>query len=201
MQEYIEYMSLLEESENIWRKAKQKNDYEIFRPTLEKIVAFNRKYVKYVETEKLKGYDVLLDEYEKGMTMKDYDEFFSKIKTELVPFVKKVLDKKLELDDSFNKLSYPKEQQREFFKYLAETLGFNFNKGVLKESEHPFTSGFGTTDVRVTNHYYENDFTSSIFSGIHELGHALTNSRSIPNWTTPFRWRGLDGPHESQSLL
>lgn len=115
MQEYIEYMSLLEESENIWRKAKQKNDYEIFRPTLEKIVAFNRKYVKYVETEKLKGYDVLLDEYEKGMTMKDYDEFFSKIKTELVPFVKKVLDKKLELDDSFNKLSYPKEQQREFF--------------------------------------------------------------------------------------
>lgn len=58
---------------------------------------------------------MLLDEYEKGMTMKDYDEFFSKIKTELVPFVKKVLDKKLELDDSFNKLSYPKEQQREFF--------------------------------------------------------------------------------------
>ena len=173
MQEYIEYMSLLEESENIWRKAKQKNDYEIFRPTLEKIVAFNRKYVKYVETEKLKGYDVLLDEYEKGMTMKDYDEFFSKIKTELVPFVKKVLDKKLELDDSFNKLSYPKEQQREFFKYLAETLGFNFNKGVLKESEHPFTSGFGTTDVSVTNFRYENDFTSSILSGIHERCQAL----------------------------
>lgn len=55
MQEYIEYMSLLEESENIWRKAKQKNDYEIFRPTLEKIVAFNRKYVKYVETENSKA--------------------------------------------------------------------------------------------------------------------------------------------------
>jgi carboxypeptidase Taq len=200
MQEYIEYMSLLEESENIWRKAKQKNDYEIFRPTLEKIVAFNRKYVKYVETEKLKGYDVLLDEYEKGMTMKDYDEFFSKIKTELVPFVKKVLDKKLELDDSFNKLSYPKEQQREFFKYLAETLGFNFNKGVLKESEHPFTSGFGTTDVRVTNHYYENDFTSSIFSGIHELGHALYEQQINPELDhTLSGGGGSMALHESQS--
>jgi carboxypeptidase Taq len=171
--EYIDYMSLLAESESIWAKAKRGNDYEIFRPTLEKIVDFNRKYIKYVETDKLKGYDILLDEYEKGMTIQEYDQFFEKIKTELVPFVLKIIDSNLEINDEFNKLHYPKSEQKEFLVYIVKVLDFDLNKGVLKESEHPFTSGFGTTDVRITNHYYEDNFTSAIFSGIHELGHAL----------------------------
>ena len=79
---------------------------------MEKIVAFNRKYVKYVETENSKA-TTCFDEYEKGMTMKDYDEFFSKIKTELVP-CKEGFGQKLELDDSFNKLSIPKNSKESF---------------------------------------------------------------------------------------
>ena len=63
--EYVEYMTLLAESENTWANAKRKDDFKSFQPTLEKIVTFMRKYIKYVETKKLKGYDVLLDEYEK----------------------------------------------------------------------------------------------------------------------------------------
>lgn len=200
MNEYIEYMSLLAESESIWRKAKLNSDFEIFRPTLEKIVAFNKKYVKYVETEKLKGYDILLDEFEKGMTTKEYNEFFSKIKAELVPFVKKVLEKKLDYDNSFGKETYPVDQQKEFLKYLAGVLCFDMNRGVIKESEHPFTSNFGSTDVRITNHYYENDFTSSIFSGIHELGHALYEQQVDPALDRTLSGGGGSmALHESQS--
>lgn len=200
MNEYIDYMSLLAESESIWRKAKLKNDFEIFRPTLEKIVEFYRKYVKYVETDKLKGYDVLLDEYEKGMTMKEYDNFFNKIKTDLVPFVKNVISKKLVINDTFNQLTYPKEQQKEFCDYIAEVMNFDLKRGVLKESEHPFTSGFGTTDVRITNHYYENNFTSAIFSAIHELGHATYEQQVNPDLDyTLSGGGGSMALHESQS--
>lgn len=198
--EYIDYMSLLAESENIWTKAKRSSDFEIFRPALEKIVEFNQKYIKYVETDKLKGYDILLDEYEKGMTMKEYDQFFDKIKTELVPFVKQVIATELEINDEFNKLHYPKEQQKEFLEYIVKVLDFDLKKGVLKESEHPFTSGFGTTDVRITNHYYEDNFTSSIFSGIHELGHALYEQQVNPDLDyTLSGGGGSMALHESQS--
>ncbi len=200
MDEYIDYMSLLAESENLWARAKRNNDFQLFQPTLERIVEFNRKYIKYVETDKLKGYDVLLDEYEKGMSSKEYDEFFDTIKTELVPFVKEVVSKKLEFDDAFNKLEYPKAEQKKFVDYIAEVLDFDLKRGFIKESEHPFTSGFGTTDVRITNHYYEDNFTSAIFSGIHELGHATYEQQINPELNKTLSGGGASmALHESQS--
>ena len=70
----------------------------------------------------------------------------------------------------------------------------------MKQSEHPFTSGFGTDDVRITNHYYENKFDSSIFSCIHETGHALYEQQCDKSLNGTLSGGGASlGLHESQS--
>lgn len=155
-----------------WIEAKNKDDFSIFAPYLEKIVDIQKQMIKYLETDELKGYDVLLDQYEEGMTTKKYDEFFSLLKQELVPLIKKISQKEYKYDLEFSKLNYPIEKQKEFAKYIAKIMCFDYERGLDKESEHPFTSGSSRYDVRLTNHYYEDYFISSIFSMIHELGHA-----------------------------
>ena len=70
-------------------------------------------------------------------------------------------------------MNFDIQKQEEFSKYLLDIIKFSFEKGVLKESEHPFTTEFSNKDVRITTHYYENNLLSSIYSTIHEGGHAL----------------------------
>ena len=155
-----------------WVEAKTKDDYSIFMPYLEKIVDIQRKTIKYLETDELKGYDVLLDQYEEGMTKEKYNKFFDLLKEELVPLIHEISRVGYKHDDNFAKLTYPVDKQKEFAKYIAKVMCFDYTRGLDKESEHPFTSGNSRYDVRLTNHYYEELFASSIFSMIHELGHA-----------------------------
>src|SRR5690554_1360814 len=200
--EYVSYQILLSTSQEDWIKAKMENDFSIFAPTLKQIVDFQRKYVKYLETDKLKGYDVLLDDYEPGFDGAKYDQFFNLLKEKLVPFFKKVSKKELNFDDSFNNLIYPYNKQKEFSKYLQSVFCFDTNRGLMKESEHPFTLGADSTDVRFTVKYHENDFTSSIFSTIHELGHAIYEQQVNPKLDNTFSGGGASTAlHESQSRL
>jgi len=198
--EYIAFQMLISESSQIWADARSKNDFEAFRPTLEKVVEFSRKYAKYLETDTLKGYDVLLDDYETGMTMVNYDKFFETLKTDLVPFALEVSKTKRQINDAFLKLSYPKEKQKEFVQYLIGVFNFDLNHGVLKESAHPFTSGVSTQDVRFTVRYHEDFFLSSIFAAIHEMGHAIYGQQTDSKLDDTFLNGGASlGIHESQS--
>ena len=200
VEEVMEAAKLFSVSNNIWVEAKQTNDFNKFKDCLEKIVAYERRYVKYLETDKLKGYDILLDEYERGMTTKEYDQFFDCLKEKLVPFVKKVLAKGNNFDDSFMKKKYPADKQKEVCEYFRDVMCFDKNKGIMMESEHPFTSGFGTDDVRITVHYYEKMFTSSIFSCIHETGHATYEANVDKKLNETFSGGGASmALHESQS--
>ena len=104
-QELIEYEMLLSKANNIWCEAKLSNNYELFAPVLEQIITWQKKYIKYLENESLLGYDVLLNDYEKGFTSKEYDNFFNTLKEDLVPFVKEITSKNV-IDDSFIKLDY-----------------------------------------------------------------------------------------------
>ncbi len=200
MEMQVEMSKLLAGSQNVWAKAKRSDDFELFKPYLGKIFDFTRKYISFLETDELKGYDVLLDEYEPGFTQKEYDAFFGLLKEELVPFVRKVTAKKLEVAAALTELSYPIEQQRAFANYMMDVLCFDRTRGLIKESEHPFTSGFGTSDVRITVHYYENLMESSIFSAIHELGHATYEQQCDPALDVTFSGGGASmAMHESQS--
>lgn len=197
--ELVEYEMLLSKANLVWCEAKLSNNYELFKPILEQIINWQKKYIQYLETEKLKGYNVLLDDYEKGFTTKEYDDFFNALKNDLVPFVKKVTSKDV-IDDSFTKLSYDIGKQKEYASYLMDVMCFDKDFGLTKESEHPFTSGYGTTDVRVTCHYYENLITSSIFSMIHELGHGTYERQCNPKYDNTALSGGTTmAMHESQS--
>ena len=112
VEEVMEAAKLFSMANSIWVDAKQSNDFSKFQDTLEKIVAYERRYVNYLKTDKLSGYDILLDEYERGMTSKEYDKFFDCLKEKLVPFVKKVLAKGNNFDDSFMNKTYPKDKQK-----------------------------------------------------------------------------------------
>ena len=199
MEELVEYSILISKSQNIWAEAKVNNDYSLFKSTLKEIIDFNKRYVKYLETENLKGYDVLLDIYEEAMTKEKYDKFFSLLKAEIVPLVKQIKEKNINKDPLFGKL-FDVNKQKEFADYLMDVMCFDKSRGLIKESEHPFTSGYGTTDVRITNHYYEDLLISGIFSCIHELGHATYEQQSNPTLDSTLLGGGASmAMHESQS--
>lgn len=168
----VEFNILMAKSANIWANAKQNNDYSLFKPILAQILDFLQKYVKLLGTEKLNGYNLLLDEYEEGFTMEKYDEFFLLLRKEIVPLLKQIKEQKEPYDYEFSKKIYSITKQKEFANYLLKVMNFDLNRGLMKESEHPFTSGYGTSDVRITTHYYPDLLVSSIFSVIHEGGHA-----------------------------
>ncbi|MGN0158784.1 MAG: carboxypeptidase M32 [Brotaphodocola sp.] len=198
-QEYRAYQELVAESTRIWTKARENDDFEAFAPTLEQIIAYQKKFASYRAKDGQKLYDVMLDTYEKGFNMGKLDEFFGMLKADLVPFLQKVMDSPVEIPDDFLKGDYAEEKQRDLAKYLAEYVGFDFEKGVLSESAHPFTTNLHNCDVRITTHY-EKRVDSSIFSVIHESGHAIYEMGVADELSQTLVGQGASmGMHESQS--
>jgi len=170
-EEYAAYSELIANAESVWHQAKKENDFAAFLPYLEQIFDSNRRFAGYYCPEK-PAYDVLLDRYERGLTMAKADEFFASLRAEIVPLLAKVMAAP-QVDDSFLRAEYPVEKQREFSDYLMEVMGMDRTHCGIAETEHPFTINFGCDDVRITTHYYANDVSNSMYSVIHEGGHAL----------------------------
>lgn len=199
MKEYVDCENVINEAQVVWEEAKKEGNFQKFEPYLEKIIYYKRREAKYLETDKLKGYDVLLNEFERGFTQKEYDKFFNELKEELVPFIKKVVSKKQEKLD-LSKYEYPIEKQKEMANYIGKVMCFDFNRGSMGETEHPFTWNASTNDVRVTNHYYLHEFSYSLFTAIHELGHATYEQNIDPKYNQTFLSGGVSmAMHESQS--
>ena len=196
--EYMEYTMLTNEASDVWHKAKENSNFELFRPVLEKLVAFNQKFAGYYDSSK-KSYDALLNEYERGADMEYLDNFFSIIKTKLVPLIHQV-SQAPQIDDSFLHKSYPLDKQREFSDYLMEVLGLDRGHCTIGETEHPFTLEFNNKDVRITTNYSENALTFSMYSVIHEGGHAKYELGIRDDLQYTCLTGGVSmGVHESQS--
>ena len=169
-QEYMEYARLTNEASDVWHKAKEGNDFASFRPVLEQLVAFNRKFAGYYDPDKA-PYDALLGEYERGVDTAYLDQFFAAVRDKLVPVIRAIGERE-QPDDSFLRLEYPAQGQRELAGYLMEVMGLDRAHCGLGETEHPFTLGFNNRDVRITTNYDEHNLASSLYSVIHEGGHA-----------------------------
>ena len=197
-EEYVAYNVLLNKAEGIWRVAKQNNDFAAFAPTLEEIVAFNRKFAGYYDPTK-QPYDALLNEYEEGLSMETLDGFFAKLREVIVPLVHAIAQKE-QPDTAFLSQSFPVEDQKKLAKYLMDVIGLDPNRCTITESEHPFTCGFNTHDVRITTHYHEYNPTFAMFSTIHEGGHALYEMGVEERYNHTCLYGGASmGIHESQS--
>ncbi|MFR5633143.1 MAG: carboxypeptidase M32 [Monoglobales bacterium] len=197
--EYRAYQELVAESARIWARAREEKNFQAFAPTLEKIIFWQKTFAGYRAKKGQRLYDVMLDSYEKGFGMKELDKFFRLLKKELVPLLHQVMESPVRISDEFLTGDYPEDRQRELAEYLAEYVGFDFRKGVLAESAHPFTTSLHNHDVRITTHY-KNSLDSSLFSVIHESGHAIYEMGIEDRLTqTPAGQGASMGMHESQS--
>lgn len=201
--EYIDYEVTLAKSTIVWAEARELNDFNHFVPILEKIVEYNKKLVKYLETDELKGYDVLLDKYEPGSTVALYDRFFTYLKDELRPFVMEVTKgRRYKFNRKLTSRDYPIYQQKLVSKYLIDVFGYDLSRGAIRDTTHPFTSGINTNDIRITSDYYEDKFITSIFSVIHEMGHAIYEQNINPIYNGTFLMGSPShGLHEAHARM
>ncbi|MGP4060022.1 carboxypeptidase M32 [Halobacillus sp. H74] len=199
--EYREYVTLQSKAESMWAEAKENDDFESFRPYLEKLVEYNRKFADYwgYETHR---YDALLHNYEPGVTVEVLDEVFPKVREALTELLQQIQSAPEQPDPSVLEGHFPKMEQAQFSEEILKKMGYDFDAGRLDETLHPFAIGLNSNDVRVTTKYDESDFRTAIFGTIHEGGHALYEQNIDDKLAfTPLATGTSMGIHESQSLF
>jgi len=183
-----------------WIKARQNSDFSIFKGTLEKMVSLKRQMADHIGYV-VSPYDALLDEYEPDMRADRIRSIFSDLREELIPIVSKLTEVCKVVDASSVTTGYPIDLQERFFTGILEKMGYDFQRGRMDVTAHPFTSG-SMDDVRVTLRYDENDIRPGLFSAIHEGGHALYEQGFLKDkYNTPIAESISLGIHESQSRL
>lgn len=197
---YMAYEELLGQSNALWEQCKKTGDWDSYKQMLKDVIIATRKYTDYYRGD-MSCYDALLDRNEPGMNIEKYDAFFKNIKDRLVPFIKKIQAAK-QIDTSLLKQYFPQSEQEKVMEDLKEYMNFNPNRCYMGVSVHPFTSPFSLKDTRLTTAYRENALTSSIFSIIHEYGHAQYMQHVDEKLEGSILSRNMsNGMHESQSRL
>ncbi len=188
-------------SHQVWVEARKKNDFPLFAPYLKKMITLKKEAAAYLGYDD-SPYDPLLDSYEPGMTVKQIAPLFAALKADLVPILEKIMVSRVKLKEDFLHFHYPIAQQLVFGREILEVMGYNFQNGRQDLSAHPFTISFHPTDVRITTRVEVKDMCSSLFSSIHEGGHALYEQGLSPEYFgSPLGEAVSLGIHESQSRL
>jgi carboxypeptidase Taq len=190
---------------NTWKKAKAQKNYALLKPELQKLVNLNRKTAEILMKVKATAtpYDALIDIFEPKMTTTTITQIFNELQKGLTALLKKIQNAPNQPNTAILQHKIPIETQRRITKALTETVGYDTTSpnaaGRIDETEHPFTSGY-YDDVRITTHYYPENFASSIFSVLHEAGHAMYEQDVPQEWKyQPIGASCSYGIHESQS--
>jgi carboxypeptidase Taq len=170
-----------------WKEARAKNDFSLFEPLLAKTVELQVRQAKYLQPDG-NPYDALLDLYEPGMTYEQIDAVFSALKPGLIELVRAVASRADKVDDSPLRRRIDPERQIAFARTVAAQIGFDFSRGRLDLSAHPFTSGTGRGDARITTRVDPDFLPACLMSVIHESGHGM----HLQNINPAFNRTGLD---------
>ena len=198
MEEFVAYSTLVSNANAVWHEAKVKDDYPAFAPYLQQIIDYKRRFAAY-KNDKLPAYDVMLDSYEKGASTATLDPFFRLLREKLTPVILEVASRP-EPDAAFLNLRYPIQDQRVFSDKLMAMMGIDRSRCNIAETEHPFTTNFNKWDVRITTNYSESNVADSMYSVIHEGGHALYELGTADEIQFTNLASGASmGLHESQS--
>jgi carboxypeptidase Taq len=195
-----EFLSHSAESYEAWASARPGNDFKAVQPYLEKTLDLSRKLANYFP-----GYehiaDPLIDFSDSGVKASDLRAIFNELRQQLVPLVQKITAQP-KADDSCLHQHFPEADQLAFSHAIAEELGYDFKRGRLDLTHHPFTTSFSIGDVRVTTRVREDFLGEALFSTIHEVGHALYEQGIHTDLEgTPLGNGTSSGVHESQSRL
>ncbi|ADV64933.1 carboxypeptidase M32 [Desulfurococcus mucosus] len=184
-----------------WREAKARNDFEKFKPYLEKIFDLSRKTADFLGWRE-HPYDALLDLYEEGLTTRDVDAILTRLRSDLKTLIEKVAsESRFPRSHPLESVKYDQGRMEIVNKKILEMLGYPLGKRArLDVSAHPFTIDMGIHDVRITTRYEGVDFKRTMYSVLHEYGHALYQLQIDPALAyTPIGTGVSLGIHESQS--
>lgn len=197
-EEYLEFIKDKLIAKTIWEESLKTNDYTNFLPYFKKMIEYKKRYVRYQDSN-IDIYDYLLNEYEEGFNKEKYDNFFDLIKKEIVPLVKQInlIKKDYKLINQFDI-----DKQKKLINFFIKEIGYDLDKGCIRESIQPFTSGIQKNDCRITINYKENDILDTFYSFLHEIGHVLYNMNNEDdlNFTNLFGGASM-GLHESQARM
>lgn len=201
--EYVAFRRLLNDAENVWHDAKLSNDFPAFAPYIEKMVETLIRFAGYTDCGRgLSNYDSMLDQYERGLRCETLDRFFADVRSTVVPLVAAIKEDGAPVNTDFLSGRWPVPAQQELSSELMRLLGIDPSHCVLGETLHPFTLEFNKYDVRITTRYDESDVLSSMYSVIHEGGHALYELNGSDSHMYTCLAGGISmGVHEAQSRL
>jgi len=188
-------------AQQVWVEAKENQAFSQFLPNLRTVLSLKREEAEYLGYED-SPYNALLDVYEPGSTIAALRPLFAQVKGRLVPLLKKIQQSSVQVDDTMLFHTFDQVRQLEFGRMVLIAMGYDFERGRLDLSAHPFTTSFHPTDVRVTTRVHEHDLQSCLFSCIHEGGHGLYDQGLDPRYFgTPLGDSVSLGIHESQSRM
>lgn len=195
-----EMVSHANESFQVWEKARPANDFAATRPLLEKTLDLSRRLAEYFAPYQ-HIMDPLIDQNDYRMTVAVIRPLFEQLRGQLAPLVHAVTSAE-PVDDACLKQTFEEAAQWRFGLDVAHQIGYDFERGRLDKSAHPFTTKFSLGDVRITTRVKEHDLGDALFSTIHECGHAMYEQGINPAFeATPLGGGTSSGVHESQSRL
>ena len=195
-----EHARVTSAAQHIWARARAGADFSTFRPHLERIVGLKREYVRFFEPH-AHPYDVLLDDYEPGMTTADVTAFLSALRPTQIALVQRLTGHP-QVDDSCLRAPFAETALSNFARDVITTFGFDWTRGRQDKSVHPFATAIGSDDVRITTRFVESHPLSLLFGMLHETGHGLYEQGISRNHArTQLEGGASLGVHESQSRL
>ena len=171
----VEISETTSQAKHAWAEARGENDYGQFKPWLAKVVELNQRKAECFGWDKQGGepWDALADNFEAGMTAASVAEVFTPLRERLVVLLGDILGSKAGPSNAFNELKLPIDQQKKFVRAISSAIGFDYDRGRLDESTHPFCSGSHCNDVRMTTRFHEDNVNDALGSTLHESGHGI----------------------------
>jgi carboxypeptidase Taq len=189
------------QAQQAWAAARSAACWKTLEPWLERIFALKREQAA-CQLPELDPYDALLDEYEPGARWRPVAAQFARLRDELVPFVRACVESPVRPDDTLLRRHFPRDAQERFVRAIATRIGFDFDRGRLDTTAHPFCSTLGPDDCRITTRWDEHWLPTALYGVLHEAGHGLYEQGLAREWhgLPPGEATSL-GIHESQSRL
>ncbi|XAM00205.1 carboxypeptidase M32 [Phycisphaeraceae bacterium D3-23] len=201
----VEISQTTSQAKHIWADARKQNDFAAFKPWLEKIVGLNLRKAECYGWDEAGGgepWDALADNFESGMTAAQVSGVFVPLRERLVALLDDIRGSASGPSNAFNELKLPIEQQKAFVTDIAKAIGFDFDRGRLDTSTHPFCSGTHCNDIRLTTRFHEDNVNDALGSTMHECGHGIYEQGLLEEHIgTPMGEAVGLSIHESQSRM
>ena len=199
LDEYTAHQRLTVEAGDVWERAKAASNFALFEPYLERLFDDAKRFARYCAPDK-DPYDYWLNEFEEGLDQAKCDAFFSTLRAHIVPLLAEIRTRE-PISNAMLMGHFPAPEQEKLARRIMDVMGLDPAHVGLASTEHPFTASLGSHfDERITTHYYEDYVASSLYSVIHEGGHALYDTNSADDLAYTVLDGGVSmGIHESQS--